>query len=394
MTNIGIFHENFAQSGGAERVAEAMARIFPEAEVLTTVTVQSRLSNFLRQRTVRTTWMQALPRLDRWYRFYVAAYPFAVRSTATNRYSFVLTSCFGFAKGLRRAQRALHICYCHTPPRWLWRADDYAARERWNPAIRLAHKMFTHAIKSWDLVASQSPDLFVANSEAVQERLFCFYGRDSIVLHPPIDCSRFKTAAEIDDAYLVVSRLVGYKRIDLAIEACNRLGRNLKIIGDGPDRARLEKMAGPTVTFLGRLPDAEVEAHLAEGKALLFPGEEDFGLTPLEANGSGRPVIAYGVGGALETVVDGRTGLLFREPTPAALAEAILRFEAMTWDPVTLREHAARFDESIFGTRLKALAVSALRERGLTEAIQEIENEAQPGMQAGPQPERQEVATA
>lgn len=383
-TKIGIFHENFAQSGGAERVAEAMARVFPKAELLTTVKVQSRLSSFLRQRTVSTTWMQALPRLDRWYRYYVAAYPLAVQSTSTHRYSLVLTSCFGFAKGLRRAPRALHICYCHTPPRWLWRADDYAARERWNPVLRTAVKLFTRVIKGWDLLAAQRPDLFIANSVAVQERLFCFYGRDSAVLHPPIDCARFQTSLQIKESYLVVSRLVGYKRIDLAIEACNRLGRSLRIIGGGPDRARLEKIAGPTVEFLGRLPDEEVQRHLSTCKALLFPGEEDFGLTPLEANSSGRPVIAYGVGGALETVVDGQTGILFREPTPASLAQAMERFEAMGWDPHSLRAHAARFDESIFGKRLKAIALTALQERGLHDAVAEIqENEGTQGAAAG-----------
>ena len=372
-TSIGIFHENFAQSGGAERVAETMAAIFPQAQLLTTVKVPNRLSETLRARSIRTSWMQALPKLDRWYRYYVAAYPFAVRGTKTAQYSLLLTSCFGFAKGLRRSAKAMHICYCHTPPRWLWRTEDYVAREPWHPVIRWALGLFTRSIRSWDLRASQGPDLFVANSRTVEERLFCFYGRDSVVLHPPIDCDRFQTSEVLDDAYLVVSRLVGYKRIDLAIEACNRLGRPLRIVGDGPDRARLQALAGPTIKFLGRLPDKQVAAELARCRALLFPGEEDFGMTPLEANASGRPVIAYGVGGALETVLDGHTGLLFPQPTAASLADAIVRSEDLSWNPIALRAHARLFDTAIFSRRLKALALDALRKRGLLNVVAEIE---------------------
>ena len=374
MTTIGIFHENFAQSGGAERVAETMARVFPQADVLTTVKVPSRLSSFLATRKIRTTWMQALPKLDCWYRYYAPAYPFAVRSTPTQRYSLLITSCFGFAKGLRRSPNAVHICYCHTPPRWLWRASDYAAREQWQPVVRLALHVFTHFVRRWDLFAAQQPDVFVANSTVVQERLFCYYGREATVLHPPIDVTRFQPVDVVEDHYLVVSRLVAYKRIDLAVEACNRLGRKLKIIGDGPDRERLKRLAGPTIEFLGRLPDEEVEWHLARCRALLFPGEEDFGLTPLEANASGRPVVAYGVGGALETVVDGQTGVLFGETTPDAMADAMLRLESLTFDSQTLRQHASAFDAGIFAKGLRAIAFSALEQRGLGQAMQEIQS--------------------
>ena len=213
-----------------------------------------------------------------------------------------------------------------------------------------------------------------ANSTVVQERLFCYYGREATVLHPPIDVGRFQPVEVVEDHFLVVSRLVAYKRIDLAVKACNRLGRKLKIIGDGPDRERLKGLAGPTIEFLGRLPDEEVEWHLARCQALLFPGEEDFGLTPLEANASGRPVVAYGVGGALETVIDGRTGVLFTEATPDAMAEAMLRLERLSFDPAALRQHASGFDAEIFGRGLKAIAFSALKERGLGEAMREIQN--------------------
>jgi glycosyltransferase involved in cell wall biosynthesis len=180
-------------------------------------------------------------------------------------------------------------------------------------------------------------------------------------------------ASKIESHYLVVSRLIAYKRIDLAIEACNRLSRKLKIIGDGPDRKRLEKMAGSTVEFLGRRPDGEVEDHLSRCRALILAGEEDFGLTPLEANASGRPVVAFGVGGPVDTVIDGITGVIFEEPTPGSLAEAILRLESLRWNPASLRQHAATFGIKVFQARLKETIVSALRKRGLTDVIAEIE---------------------
>ena len=373
MTAIGIFHENFAQHGGAERVAESMARLFPAADVLSTVAVPSRLSEYMGGRGIRTTWMQALPGLDRWYRYYVPLYPFAVRTSRTGGYGFVLSSCFGFAKGLRKSSDALHICYCHTPPRWIWRAEDYMSREGWGSVIRLALKGFIGVARRWDLFASGQPDVFIANSETVAERLYCFYGRESLVLHPPIELERCHISDSAESYYLVVSRLVAYKRIDLAIEACNQMGRQLKIIGDGPARARLQSIAGPTVEFLGRLPDTKVEDHFSRCRALLFPGEEDFGLTPLEANASGRPVVAFGVGGPLESVIDGKTGVIFNEPSAESLAAAMVRLESLKWDPVELRRHAADFSMDIFHARLKETVVSTLTKRGLTDVIAEIE---------------------
>ena len=374
MTSIGIFHENFAQNGGAERVVESIARLFPAADVLSTITVPSRLSAYMGSRGVQTTWMQRLPGLDRWYRYYVPLYPFAVRSSKTGGYSFVLSSCFGFAKGLRTSKDAVHICYCHTPPRWIWRADDYAARERWGTLLRMSLKTFVRLARRWDVFASGQPDVYIANSTAVAERLFCFYGRESTVLHPPIELGRFHVSRETENHYLIVSRMVAYKRIDLAIEACNRLGRKLKIIGDGPDRNRLEGLAGPTIEFLGRKSDRDVEDHFSRCHALLLPGEEDFGLTPLEANASGRPVVAFGVGGPIDSVIDGETGVIFEAPTAESLAAAILRLESLAWDPTLLRRHAESFGTEVFHARLKETVVTALSKRGLQNVIAEIES--------------------
>jgi glycosyltransferase involved in cell wall biosynthesis len=372
MTAIAIFHENFAQSGGAERVAESMARLLPEADVFSTLTVYKRLSPYMQGRGITNTWMQHLPGLDRLYRHYFVLYPFAVRSVNLERYRLVFSSCFGFAKGLRSETSAVHICYCHTPPRWLWRCNDYMERERFNPITRVALRALLHAMRFWDLRSSRRPDVFIANSGAVAERIFRFYGREAVILHPPVEVERFHISERIEDYYLVVSRLVGYKRIDLAIRACNHLERPLTIIGNGPDRERLQNIAGRTIRFLGRRSDEEVADHLSRCKALIFAGEEDFGIVPLEAAASGRPVIAFGSGGALETVIDGITGILFDQPTKESLANAILQLESKRWDAHILRAHAETFRTEVFHSRLRDLLLSILESRGDTELLHQI----------------------
>jgi glycosyltransferase involved in cell wall biosynthesis len=207
-------------------------------------------------------------------------------------------------------------------------------------------------LKRWDLRASRRPDYFIANSNVVAGRIKDFYRRDAIVIPPPIDVNRFKPSSQQQDYYVVLSRLVGYKRIDLAIDACNRLRRNLVVIGDGPDRKRLEQLAGPTVALLGRQPDAVVAGMVSRCRGLLFPGEEDFGMVPLEVNAAGRPVIAFRAGGATETVIEGETGIFFDQPTGESLAEAILEFERYSWNQAKLRKHAEKFSEEVFGERV------------------------------------------
>lgn len=348
---IAFFHDNFAQHGGAERVAEELARMLRNADVYSTVAVEKRLTDYMKTRSVRTTWMQRLPALDRLYRHYFLLYPFAVKAMDLSDYDLIITSCVGFAKGVIRAPHALHICYCHTPTRWIWRFQDYSARERFNPITSFLLKSMLLGVRKVDRAAADQPDYYIANSAAVAKRIRDFYGRNAVVVHPPVDVRRFSISSELDDYFLIVSRLVSYKRIEVAIEACNRLGKRLLIVGDGPDRQRLSRMAGPTVELLGRKPDSEVDRLLSRCQALIFPGEEDFGMVPIEANGSGRPVIALAAGGALETVVDGATGVLYEDSTPEALMDAIERFESLGWDSHALRSHAMKFDVSVFRER-------------------------------------------
>ena len=353
MSGIAIFHDNMAQMGGAERVTQALVAALPGAALHTTLAAQWKLVPQLRDMNIRTTWMQRLPRPDRFYRHYFLLYPFAVEAVDLSKYDLIVSNCWGYAKGVRKRPDALHVCYCETPMRWAWRYDDYVARERMGPVKRAVLPWLIKPLRRWDLRAAKRPDYFIANSSGVARRIEEFYHRPSVVIHPPIDVARFDVSTTSDDFYLIVARLVAYKRIDLAIRACNLLRRRLVIIGDGPDRARLESLSGPTIEFRGRQPDEVVTTAASTCRALLFPGEEDFGIVPLEANASGRPVVAWKGGGALDTVLDGRTGVFFDRQTPESLAAAIEEVESRTWDGVALRSHAAGFDVSVFVERIR-----------------------------------------
>ncbi|PYS72993.1 MAG: glycosyl transferase [Acidobacteria bacterium] len=338
--------------GGAERVAAVMHDSFPSAPIYTTVALPHRLPDELRGADIRTSAMQRLPGMERRFRQYFMLYPFAVEQFDLSEYDLILSSSSGYAKGVRRSRNAIHVCYCHTPMRWVWRYQDYAERESFGGMARSILPMFLWGLKKWDLRAAQQPNYYIANSQVVADRIKKIYGREAIVIPRPIDVDRFEPASFVEDYYLILSRLVPYKRIDLAIEACNKLGRRLVIIGDGPDRVRLEKLAGPTVQFLGRQPDTQVNLYASRCRALLFPGEEDFGMVPLEVNAAGRPVIAYRAGGAVETVVEGVTGIFFDKPNSTALINAIEEFEIRLWNTRLMREHAEKFDRKVFSFRV------------------------------------------
>jgi glycosyltransferase involved in cell wall biosynthesis len=352
MPRIALVHDYFIQMGGAERVAEAMHGIFPDAPLYTTVALAHRLTPGLRDAAIRTSFMQHLPAVESKFRQYFLLYPWAVESLDLSAYDLILSSSSGYGKGVHRAPQGIHVCYCHTPMRWVWRYDDYAAREEFGTFSRVALPAMLSGLRWWDRRASRQPDYYIANSHFVAERIRQVYGREAVVIPPPIDVDRFQPDHVVDDYYLVLSRLVPYKRIDLAVEACTRLNRPLVVIGDGPDRKRLESMAGPTVEFLGRASDATVKRFASRCRALLFPGEEDFGMTPLEINAAGRPVIAYRAGGALETVVEGVTGLFFAQQNSQSLAETIEQFEQYEWSTQLLRQHAERFSYPVFASRI------------------------------------------
>ena len=347
-------HDYFTQMGGAEKVAEELMRMLPQATLHSTVALAECMPPGLAGLPVVTSWMQQLPNMRQYYRLFFLLYPLAVRSLDLSPYDLVISSSSGYVKGVRTSRDAMHVCYCHTPMRWVWSFDSYSARESMGLAKRMLLPALIRGLRRWDEGASRQPDHFIANSRTVAKRILRAYGRYAEVIHPPIDLNRFRVSEEQEDYYLVLARLVSYKHIDLAIQACNLLGRRLMVIGDGPDRARLMAGAGPTISFLGRLSDAEVEHYASRCRALLFPGEEDFGMAPLELAAAGRPTIAYRAGGAIETIVDGVTGVFFDRQEPEDLAAAIRRFERMDWSPAVLRQHVAGFSVEIFQARMHA----------------------------------------
>jgi glycosyltransferase involved in cell wall biosynthesis len=314
--------------------------------------VPERISTYLRELSPRTTWMQTLPAKAKLYRHYLLFYPFAVESTRLDGYDLIVSSCCGYAKGIKRSQSAVHVCYCHNPMRWVWQFSEYTAREKFNRPTKAILYMMMKGLRCWEIQAATRPDYFIANSHIVAKRLKDAFGREAVVIEPPIVTSRFAVSKEVEDYYLVLARLVSYKRIDLAVEACTKTGRRLVVIGDGPDRARLQTMAGSTVRFMGRQSDEVVNRYASRCRALIFPGEEDFGLAPLEINAAGRPVAAYGAGGATETVIENLNGVLFYEQSAESLIASLERLEAMTWNSLDIRRHAQRYDIKVFQRRL------------------------------------------
>jgi glycosyltransferase involved in cell wall biosynthesis len=352
VSKIALVHDYFIQMGGPERVAAVMHESFPSAPLYATVALQHRLPNELRNADIRTSPMQWLPSIEHRFQQYFMLYPFAVEQFDLSEYDLILSSSSGYAKGVRRRRNAIHVCYCHTPMRWVWRYQDYVRRENFGRTTRSLLPVCMWAMRKWDLRAAQQPTYYIASSQLVADRLKKIYGREAFVIPPPIDVDRFQPSTHLDDYYLVLSRLLPYKHLDVAVEACNRLKRRLLIVGDGPDRKRLESIAGPTIEFLGRQPDQMVNRYASRCRALLFPGEEDCALVPLEVNAAGRPVIAFRAGGALETVLEGVTGLFFDQQNPASLVKAIEEFESRTWLQPILRQHAEKFDRKAFSYRM------------------------------------------
>ena len=364
---VAIVHYWFVTFRGGERVVEVLADMFPQADIFTLVLDRKALPPSLRSRNFTTSFLQKVPGITRHYRKFLPLLPLALEQFKLDEYDLVVSSESGPAKGVLTSPHTCHICYCHTPMRYVWNMyHQYRAKKGMSIASRSVFCLAAHYMRIWDLAAAARVDYFVANSQNVAARIFKHYRRSSTVINPPVAVSVGYISPQLEDYYLVVSQLVRYKRVDLAIEACNRLQRPLRVIGDGEEYASLRSLAGPTVKFLGYLPDQEVRENYARCRALLFPGEEDFGIVPVEAQSFGRPVIAFGQGGALETVVGGfpassyapesSTGVFFAEQSADSLAEAIRFFESneMRFSPAFIRRHVERFDVSRFKVEMRA----------------------------------------
>jgi glycosyltransferase involved in cell wall biosynthesis len=350
---VALVHDYLNQMGGAEKVLLTLHELFPQAPIHTSIFDPRRVDRRFSSMDIRTSFMQRLPLVRRYHQPFLPLYPYAFERMDLRWYDLVISDSSAFAKGVVTRPDALHICYCHTPMRWAWNYEEYIEREEMgSPLMRRALIPFIAWLRSWDYVTAARVDYFVANSPAVAARIAKYYRREAVVIPPPVDTSRFYLSPQHEDYFLIVSRLVPYKRIDIAVKAFTMMGVPLRIIGSGRDERRLRRMAGPNVQFLGRLSDDDVRAQLARCRALIFPGEEDFGITPLEAQASGRPVIAYGAGGALATIIEGSTGLFFYQQTPESLAEVVNSFRDEYFDPQAIRRHAEEFDTGRFLRRI------------------------------------------
>lgn len=359
---VAIVHDYLNQMGGAERVVEVLHRMFPDAPIYTTIVDRDKLWPELRKADIRTTWMQRIPGILKSSKLYFWLYPLAIGTMKFKEYDLVISSSSAYAKGISVGGSTRHLCYCHTPMRFAWDFETYMESNEASRLQRTLARGMMGFLRQWDRRTSGGVHHFVANSTVVRSRISAIYGRASSIVFPPVNVARFKAAEpesepepEIGDYFLVVSRLVSYKRIDLAVEACTKMGAELVIIGDGPDRKKLEALAGPTVRFLGRLPDEQVVRYMRRCRALIFPGVEDFGITPLEANACGRPVVAFRGGGALDTVVEGVTGEFFERQTADSLIEKLASASVREWTPELIRSHAEEFGEEVFMTRLTTL---------------------------------------
>lgn len=371
---VAIVHDYLNQMGGAERVVAVLHKMFPEAPIYTTIVDRNKLLSELEDADIRTTWMQRIPGILSKFKLFFWLYPFAVRSMNVKDYDLILSSSSAYAKGVRKGSQSIHVCYCHTPMRFAWNFESYMESVQVPSLVKRIAKWFTYPLQGWDKKNSKQVDYLIANSSIVKQRIKQWYAMNASIIFPPVEISRFSIDEEKPEDYLlVVSRLVSYKKIDLAVEACTRLGKKLFVIGDGPDRQRLEQLAGDTVTFLGRKKDEEVVRYMQHCQTLIFPGIEDFGITPLEVNACGRPIIAYQGGGALDTVVAEKTGLFFEEQSVNSLSAAIRRFDQYDWNPEWIRQHAEKFSEDVFMKRLQSSIDGLFRAREINAKLLEVE---------------------
>jgi glycosyltransferase involved in cell wall biosynthesis len=357
---VAIAHDWLTIPGGSEQVLLELIEMFPQAELFTTVYDPAPWPPEIKQRRVHASWLNRLPGARSHYPKLLPLMNGAFRAFDLSGFDLVLSSSHATAKNVRTKPATLHVCYCHTPMRYAWE-EGFLDGEEVGRATRLLLPPLLARLRRQDLAGAAEPDVFVANSAHVAERIKRYYGRDSEVVHPPVDVDRF-LALEHDpgDYYLAFGRVVPYKRVDLAVAACARLGRRLKVAGDGRAMAAVrERASGAGIEFLGKVSDGERDALMRGARALLFPGEEDFGIVPVEAQAAGVPVIAYGVGGARETVRDGVTGALFAEQSEGALASAIERFESMKLEQAAVRENAGSFGRERFRREMAGVIARA-----------------------------------
>jgi len=349
---IAIVHDWLPVYGGAERVLEQMLMVYPDADLFSLIdALDDENRKFLKGKPVKTSFVQKLPGGKKYYRHCFPLMPLAIEQFDFSGYDMVITSSYAFAKGIITGPRQLHLCYCHSPIRYAWDLQTQYLKESKldRGAKSWLVRWLLHMIRMWDNRTSAGVDAFMANSRFIARRIEKVYRRDAAVVYPPVNVERFETREKKEDFYVTASRMVPYKRIDLIVEAFNGMpDRKLVVIGDGPELPRIKRMAGPNVQVLGWQPNEVMRDHLQRARGFMFGGEEDFGIILLEAQACGTPVIAYGRGGALETVVENETGLFFDEQSPEAIQQAVTEFEMREWNASMCRENAERFSAQKF----------------------------------------------
>jgi glycosyltransferase involved in cell wall biosynthesis len=365
---IAVIHEWLSAYAGSERVLEQILAIYPDADLFAVVDfLEGADRDWLGGRPVRTTFIQGLPLARRHFRAYLPLMPMAIEQLNLDGYDLVISSAHAVAKGVLTRSDQLHVSYVHTPMRYAWDMHhEYLGRRSIAGAAKsAAARCLMHYLRLWDQSTARRVDNYVANSRFVARRIRKVYGRKATVVHPPVDIETFALREKKDDFYLAASRLVPYKRVDLVVEAFNRMpDRRLVVIGDGPEAGKLAKLAGPNVTLLGYQPSGVLRDHMQRAKAYVFAAQEDFGITVVEAQACGTPVVCLGKGGATESVIEGRTGVFFDDQTPESLIDAIGRFEATAGrlDPHLIRRHAERFSPERFRAEFSAVVERAVDE--------------------------------
>ncbi|CAN7619191.1 glycosyltransferase [Rhizobium rhizogenes] len=370
---VAIIHYWLVGMRGGEKVLEALCRMYPCADIFTHVYDASSVSDVIRKHKIHTTFIDRLPGAKKLYKKYLPLMPMALEQMDLNEYDLVISSESGPSKGIIPSPAALHVCYCHSPMRYIWNMYN-KYYDSSGLMTRLMMPPLAHYLRTWDVATANRVDHFAANSATVAQRIKSYYRRDSEIIHPPVDTTAFHPIppSEVGGHYLMVGELVSYKRPDLAVEAFNQMKAELVVIGGGEMLDRLRRIAGPTVTIMGPQPFDVLKDQYSRCKALIFPGEEDFGIVPVEAMASGRPVIAFGRGGATETVVSDKTGVFFETQTTEAMIDAVERLDRIDFNPADAVARAAEFRTEVFIEKFKSFVSKSIVERTNVGHLQKV----------------------
>ncbi|OGS45447.1 MAG: hypothetical protein A2539_09975 [Elusimicrobia bacterium RIFOXYD2_FULL_34_15] len=349
---LAIVHDYLNQYGGAEKVIEALNEAFPTAPIYTSIYVPADMPESFKKMDIRTSFMQKLPFIKKRFKEYFLLYPFAFKSFNFNDYDVILSSSSAYAKGIKIPKNVLHICYCYTPTRFIWRFEQYVENEKLSNIKKKILFYLTRILKNWDIKTAENVNFFISTCENIRDRIKNIYKKESEVIYPPVETCKFSISKNIDKYFLVVSRLNAYKKIDFVVETFNNLKLPLRIIGDGPHRKYLENIAESNIEFLGKVNEKVLAENYANCQAIIFPGEEDFGIVPVEAMACGRPVIAYGAGGALETVINEKTGIFFKEQSVSSLKEAVNHITTISFDSDYIKKHTEKFNKERFKEKI------------------------------------------